>query len=646
MKFCSCLLAFVCLAHNLFAQNVYAIKADSVLLTGCDSNELIIENHTQNVKGFLFNTGKGRTIFQKGAVKISESSYLIGADTLTVGGGFADSSTFYVQKRYTGTARAVIGGYTLASVSSTNSSYNSQLSKAAPGSILSCYPDPYSARNAALDAMAAGKIKHAQIVVLEGNQYTIGSNDSSKNGSIDGLHPNNGTIADIQFSNTAITADNEISSIMKNGIDTYFSLGTNFTYINSFYSIICAVHVDSTSTTPFKSGIYGEGTFYQVYGAANGFAAGFWSILDRNAVIEFHAQEVILQQFGGFGMGSFSICNIDITDLRMADANGFGIGSYHRPTPQGNAANAPQMAHIKVKNWKYGNNQIPYPTANDASYGILLGENSWLEGTVVTFDIGNLYMVSCDYSPLFYVSTGAAQYNVRMTVNIDNLVQKDSHLKYFTAGAGGLLAIYNTGIAVNNSITYNIKSARIEAPLLGWMNFSIYTGSKNNRFNINVGDLQKDSSAFAGGLFNLTSQYYAVGEPMVIGVRGNFRSYDNKPMLYVTNAAISYPFANKWVFSGRYNMAHSGLPVAHFYTNSGKILAFTDATLINDGTTPSLMADSTCSNFSCNCCQNNTPLSIPVYIKNVHANSGLTANVQQIGDTVKVVTDLPDFFNW
>jgi hypothetical protein len=48
------------LCGPLFAQTppvIYKIPADSTWLTGCDSNELIIENHTQNVPGFLFNTG-------------------------------------------------------------------------------------------------------------------------------------------------------------------------------------------------------------------------------------------------------------------------------------------------------------------------------------------------------------------------------------------------------------------------------------------------------------------------------------------------------------------------------------------------------------------------------------------------------------
>ena len=78
-----CVLAFLC--NTLSAQYVYTIKADSVKLTNCDSSELIIENHTQTVKGFLFNTHNGRTIFKRGAQKLNDSLYLIGDDTLNLG---------------------------------------------------------------------------------------------------------------------------------------------------------------------------------------------------------------------------------------------------------------------------------------------------------------------------------------------------------------------------------------------------------------------------------------------------------------------------------------------------------------------------------------------------------------------------------
>jgi len=82
MKQCLILLVLLVLVLGSNAQYVYTIKADSVKLTACDSTELIIENHTQGVPGFLFNTGNGRTIFKRGLVRINDSMYLIGADTL------------------------------------------------------------------------------------------------------------------------------------------------------------------------------------------------------------------------------------------------------------------------------------------------------------------------------------------------------------------------------------------------------------------------------------------------------------------------------------------------------------------------------------------------------------------------------------
>jgi len=79
------LLILFCLGKALSAQHVYTIKADSVKITNsCDAVELIIENHTQSVPGFLFNKGRGRTEFRKGAFKLNDTAYLIGADTLKI----------------------------------------------------------------------------------------------------------------------------------------------------------------------------------------------------------------------------------------------------------------------------------------------------------------------------------------------------------------------------------------------------------------------------------------------------------------------------------------------------------------------------------------------------------------------------------
>src|SRR5690349_15154344 len=79
------LLVLIGTGQEISAQYVYTIKADSVKITNsCDTAELIIENHTQNVCGFLFNKGRGRTEFRRAAVKIDDYTYVVGCDTIKV----------------------------------------------------------------------------------------------------------------------------------------------------------------------------------------------------------------------------------------------------------------------------------------------------------------------------------------------------------------------------------------------------------------------------------------------------------------------------------------------------------------------------------------------------------------------------------
>src|ERR1700744_5584246 len=79
------LLLMLAAGGSLCAQKyVYTIKADSVKITNCDSAELIIENHTQGVPGFLYNTGNGRTIFKRVLQSVNDSQYILGTDTLNI----------------------------------------------------------------------------------------------------------------------------------------------------------------------------------------------------------------------------------------------------------------------------------------------------------------------------------------------------------------------------------------------------------------------------------------------------------------------------------------------------------------------------------------------------------------------------------
>ncbi|MFB6456765.1 hypothetical protein ACE38W_15945 [Chitinophaga sp. Hz27] len=73
------------LAIHTYGQKIYQIRADSVRIYNvCDTAELIIENRTQQVSGFLFNKGAGRTEFKKlklSTVGTSEIA-IAGQDTL------------------------------------------------------------------------------------------------------------------------------------------------------------------------------------------------------------------------------------------------------------------------------------------------------------------------------------------------------------------------------------------------------------------------------------------------------------------------------------------------------------------------------------------------------------------------------------
>ncbi|MBV8255095.1 MAG: tail fiber domain-containing protein [Chitinophaga sp.] len=68
-----------------YAQKVYQIRADSVRIYNvCDTAELILENKTQGVNGYLYNKGSGRTEFSKIQLrKIGTSQIaIVGQDTL------------------------------------------------------------------------------------------------------------------------------------------------------------------------------------------------------------------------------------------------------------------------------------------------------------------------------------------------------------------------------------------------------------------------------------------------------------------------------------------------------------------------------------------------------------------------------------
>ncbi|MBV8256167.1 MAG: tail fiber domain-containing protein [Chitinophaga sp.] len=84
MKKCL-LLLLLGASSSAYAQKVYQIRADSVRIYNvCDTAELILENRTSGVNGYLYNKGNGRTEFKK--IKLQQIGNskiaIVGQDTL------------------------------------------------------------------------------------------------------------------------------------------------------------------------------------------------------------------------------------------------------------------------------------------------------------------------------------------------------------------------------------------------------------------------------------------------------------------------------------------------------------------------------------------------------------------------------------
>ncbi len=70
------------------AQLQTQIVGDSVRLrSNTGTSELILENSTKSIKGFLYNLGNGRTEFKKAIMKLNDTLYVIGDDTLNLSKG-------------------------------------------------------------------------------------------------------------------------------------------------------------------------------------------------------------------------------------------------------------------------------------------------------------------------------------------------------------------------------------------------------------------------------------------------------------------------------------------------------------------------------------------------------------------------------
>ncbi|MBV7531756.1 hypothetical protein [Chitinophaga sp. sic0106] len=105
MKYLLCILCLLSFTVTTYSQKVYQIRADSVRIYNvCDTAELILENSTQGVNGYLVNKGAGRTEFRKIQMeKIGTSQIaIVGQDTLDLSTlpGISGVDTIYRMQDY------------------------------------------------------------------------------------------------------------------------------------------------------------------------------------------------------------------------------------------------------------------------------------------------------------------------------------------------------------------------------------------------------------------------------------------------------------------------------------------------------------------------------------------------------------------
>lgn len=254
---------------------------------------------------------------------------------------------YYVSKNYVSASGATI--VDLNTITSTDADYNTQLLAAKRGNILAPFPCPWSARNAALADLANGEIKSALIYVIAG-EWTIGSDDDSKNGTDLNVAVFTTDIKIAQANNTVV------ASLLQNNLHYYFNKNTKLIYHNRTYLIYFGYHNDLTGPS-FNSSVKGDGFFKQLFGEANGFNAFFIKIVNSRGKFYFEGN-CELQQWENFTMDSVQEFTIDLKTSTFSDNQ--VVKLYDNDEGDG----SPILGIIKGDNIKVGKGFLPFDSTD------------------------------------------------------------------------------------------------------------------------------------------------------------------------------------------------------------------------------------------------------------------------------------------
>lgn len=629
------LLLFFAGLHATHAQVQTRIVGDSVLMHGnSGTTELNLENSTRGVNGFLYNKGNGRTEFRRGLIQLTDSTYQIGADTLLLNYQVNRRNVYYVSKKFSGSAGAVFTGMTVASISSSNQGYSTQLAKARPGSLVFSYPDPFSARNAAMDDINAGKIKAATIIVLSGNSYTIGSDNPAQNGDTS-YNANSNYVADIGFSLANRTAT---ASLMQNNIHYFFEQDAELHYVNSAFQLFMSYQVDTTHS-PWKSGVFGHGFFKQYYGQKQGFSSGWCFISNANANLTFTADYLELQYWQGFWLENISNFHIDIRRILAGYVN-ILIAQYLK-----DGSSKAVNGYFNCDDLIYGQDRIRN-SHNDYWSAFIIGRKGTFPDTSTTkknisINVGNADIrVGCAEYDGFFATYGIT--NANISVNFDNLRQTSASIAWSSTFA----SLFGTSFAQLSDVlmNVNINTAITEYPLFGMVKNSYASASRFSRFNFHCGLHRKVQSPtvpddWAKRNINIQNDYVSSTVTAKMTISGTYINDCNSEVV-----AMDYTAMSKLVeLKGYFKTSGAGKHVMILNGYQDKRFAITDATLINDGTVPTIALKGSQNAYGT---LGGIPLNTArtIYIKNVHATSSADVNVTTVGDSIRVVPDLADYY--
>jgi len=550
-------------------------------------------------------------------------------------------ATFYVSENYTGTGGAVIANLSNTGVSSSNGTYTSQLSNAQMGSINSPFPDPWTARNAALDSIANGSISDATIIVIKGI-YTVGSDVAANNGDSTGVAAT-ATVADIGF--TSVDG-NDTSSLMKNKVRYIFNPGTGLILINKTYAIHAGCYNVDVTNTAFVSAIYGEGDFTIIYGSVEGISQRFIQIKNSRCEIRFEANNVVVQ-----GPWNY-VWTYKTEYMRIKKFIGDKLTMLvHMQNSAGEDNGDGQPADLTMwVDYVYrGYTYFPYPSGNLTSgYRplIALDASDAIRQKTVNINIKSVYLYDVAIHVLCNAWATGITRNVEnwtFNLNIDYLQHdlNDADQAFQTV-AGGIIAPITGNLPAysrkNTHQNFTIKEAVVDHSLVSLRTQApTNAASTNNSITFNIDYAIRRRMVLTGGTINnlgarsmFTLPYLPWLAPDVIAGERVHVFYNVKRAIakegnmfgefswHETHGTLWPWYAGNTIISGSY-ITEDGSPVMEL-NGKGEACVLKDAIFIAKGSaTNSIVV-------------NNGSATVKIYTKDFLTNLGFGAGLTQDGN--------------